>query len=194
MRKVKLNMQNTLLPYVEVNPASTPQATVIWLHGLGADGHDFANIIPELHLPQELAIRFIFPHAPVRAITVNKGFQMRGWYDITGFDLSSREDEPGIKISQQAIIELIKQENAAGIPCHKIILGGFSQGGAIALYTGLRHETPLAGIMALSTYLPLASSLAGEKHPASQSTSIFLAHGINDPIIPLTWAEMAKHN
>lgn len=185
-------MNNALLSCIEVNPSSVPKATIIWLHGLGADGHDFANIVPQLHLTEELAVRFIFPHAPIRPITINNGYQMRGWYDITGFDLASREDAVGIKQSQQAIIALINNEIAAGIPSHKIILGGFSQGGAIALHTGLRCEQPLAGIMALSSYLPLASTLAQEKQMANQTTNIFLAHGISDSVIPLTWAETAK--
>lgn len=178
--------------FVEINPATPAKAAVIWLHGLGADGYDFANMVPELHLPEELAIRFIFPHAPVRPITVNNGYRMRGWYDITGFSISSREDAQGIKESEQAIATLIQQQQALGIPSQKIILAGFSQGGAIALHTGLRYPEPLAGIIGLSTYLPLASTLAHERNPANQPTPLFLAHGTNDSVVPFAWAEMAN--
>ncbi|CAM4444238.1 MAG: Carboxylesterase 2 [Legionellaceae bacterium] len=184
---------NTTLSYIEINPENPPKATVIWLHGLGADGNNFANIVPELHLPKDLPIRFIFPHAPIRPITVNNGSLMRGWYDITGFTLSSREDKAGLDLSQQAIIDLIKKENERGIETSKIILAGFSQGGALALYTGLRYEEPFAGIIALSSYLPLANNLAHEMHISNTKTSIFLVHGIHDTVIPLEWAEIAKH-
>lgn len=185
-------MNDTLLPFVAMNPSTTPKATIIWLHGLGADGHDFTHIVPELQIPERLALRFIFPHAPIRPITVNNGYRMRGWYDITGFSLASREDEAGITETAQAIHKLIQHENNLGIPSNKIILGGFSQGGAIALHTGLRYPETLAGIMALSTYLPLAAKLPVERQAANQATSIFLAHGISDSVIPLAWAEMAK--
>lgn len=185
-------MPQTHLSEVEINPAGTPKATVIWLHGLGADGYDFASVIPRLNLAANAGIRFVFPHAPIRPITVNNGYHMRGWYDITGFDLSSREDEAGLNESRQTVIKLIQKENAAGIPSNKIILAGFSQGGAVAFHAGLRHAEKLAGILALSTYLPLASTIAKERSPANQQTPIFLAHGTEDSIIPLSWAEMAR--
>lgn len=184
-------MSDNFLPCVAIDPSIKPQAVIIWLHGLGADGHDFAQAVPQLNLPPELGIRFVFPHAPVRPITLNNGYQMRAWYDITGLTLCSREDELGIISSEQTIVALIDREIANGIPSNKIILAGFSQGGALALHTGLRYSKPLAGILALSTYLPLAKKLSTEKHTANYNIPIFLAHGENDPVIPLSWAQMA---
>jgi phospholipase/carboxylesterase len=170
---------------IEIETGPRPQAAVIWLHGLGADGHDFEPIVPELQLTQ--AVRFIFPHAPVRPVTINNGMRMRAWYDIFQFG-GGPEDEAGIRASEALLNELISQEKKKGI--NKIVLAGFSQGGAIVLQTGLRHAEPLAGIMALSTYLPLAGKLDDEK--SKLSPPIFMAHGVHDDIIPLKRAEQSK--
>jgi phospholipase/carboxylesterase len=158
------------------------EATVIWLHGLGADGHDFEPIVPELGLPPTLRLRFVFPHAPVQAVTINGGLAMRAWYDITN---DGRQDAAGIRASQQRVEALIEREKRRGVAPARIVLAGFSQGGAIALHTGLRHPERLAGILVLSTYLPLADTLAAEAHPANREVPIFMAHGTEDPLIPL---------
>ena len=144
----------TELETVELNTGPDPRAAVIWLHGLGADGHDFEPIVPELVLPEGPALRFVFPHAPVRPVTINGGMPMRAWYDIIGIDRESPQDEPGIRASAQKVDQLIRRETARGIPASRIVLAGFSQGGAVALHLGLRFEQRLAGILALSTYLP----------------------------------------
>jgi len=183
---------NQLLPTVEINPAGAIKASVIWLHGLGADGHDFEPIVEHLDLPADEGIRFVFPHAPRRAVTINGGYVMRAWYDVADADLSTKEDSDGIKQSARQVRALIQRELDSGIDSSRIVLAGFSQGGAIALYTGLRYERPLAGILALSTYLPLADSLDKEKHTANQKISIMMAHGTNDPIIPIATAERSK--
>jgi len=174
------------LPTVETQTGQNPTHSVIWLHGLGADGHDFAPIVPELVSPTWPALRFVFPHAPVRPVTVNGGMPMRAWYDITGMDLVSRQDESGMRASIASVDKLIAQENERGVPTHRILLAGFSQGGAIALAGGLRHAEPLAGVIALSTYLPMHDSFATERHPANTATPIFWGHGSADPIVPLT--------
>jgi len=176
------------LTCIELATAATPNRAVIWLHGLGADGNDFAGIVPQLHLPASLSIRFIFPHAPVQPITVNNGLPMRAWYDILAPD-RHEEDVHGIRQSQQAVQALIARENARGIASGHIVLAGFSQGCAMALQTGLRLEETLAGLVGLSGYLPLASRLEQERHPANQKTPIFLAHGTQDPIIALARAQ-----
>ena len=174
-----------LLPCVEINQEHA-QHSIIWLHGLGADGHDFEPIVNELSLKQP--VRFIFPHAPQIAVTVNNGLQMPAWYDIKAAQIDVAQDESGIRNSQKAILALIENEIERGIQSKNIILAGFSQGGAIALHTGLRYDKPLAGIMGLSTYLPLADSLAAEANDANKQTPIFLAHGGYDPIIPFQLA------
>src|SRR5207237_591717 len=156
-----------------------PDAAVIWLHGLGADGHDFEPIVPELRLARELAIRFVFPHAPVRPVTFNQGMRMRAWYDIAQLG-GGPEDEAGIRASQQSLEKMISRENERGIPSRRIVLAGFSQGGAIALQSALRHTERLAGLMALSTYLPLAATLEKEKAQANGDLPIFMAHGLYD--------------
>ncbi|MBL6999418.1 MAG: prolyl oligopeptidase family serine peptidase [Gammaproteobacteria bacterium] len=156
---------------------------VIWLHGLGADGHDFESIVPELRLPTSLKVKFIFPHAPMIPVTINNGFIMRAWYDIVSMDIGSAPDEAGIRSSQQWLEELIRHQIAEGFASQKIVLAGFSQGGAIILQTGLRFSLPLAGLMALSTYLPLAESLELEKSDANQKVPIFMAHGDSDPVV-----------
>jgi len=154
-------MPESLLPAIEVTTREPVQGSVIWLHGLGADGNDFAGIVPELALPAMLGVRFIFPHAPTRPVTINGGYVMRAWYDIATLDLSQAQDAEGIQASAQAVGALIAREQARGVPASRIVLGGFSQGGAIALQTGLRFPERLAGIMALSTYLPLAETAHG---------------------------------
>ena len=174
------------LPTVEIETASNPSHSVIWLHGLGADGNDFAPIVPELVAPTWPALRFVFPHAPVRPVTVNGGMPMRAWYDIVGVDLVSRQDESGMRASVASVGALIAHENERGVPTERILLAGFSQGGAIALSAGLRHTQRLGGIIALSTYLPLQDSVAAERHSANADTPIFWGHGTGDPIVPLT--------
>ena len=174
------------LPCVETETAPNPTHAVIWLHGLGADGNDFAPLVPQLVRPGWPALRFVFPHAPVRAITVNAGMRMRAWYDIAGFDLARREDEAGVRESIAQVETLIARENDRGIPPSRIVLAGFSQGGAIALGAGVRREQPLAGLIALSTYLPLAANSIAESTLAARTTPVFMAHGSFDPVVPET--------
>ena len=182
-----------MLPCIELETSPNPTCSVIWLHGLGADGNDFMPIIPELHLPGNPAIRFVFPSAPSMPVTVNGGYVMPAWYDIIGRNLMDQEDAEGIKRSAASIIELIEREVQRGIDYRHIALAGFSQGCAMVLYIGLRLPHPLAGIIALSGYLPLALSLNLEKHSANQSTPIFMAHGTFDPVVALDRAQ-ASHS
>jgi phospholipase/carboxylesterase len=176
---------------IEIETGAKPQAAVIWLHGLGADGHDFEPIVPELRLPASLPIRFVFPHAPVRPVTLNNGYRMRAWYDI--FQLGGGpEDEAGIRGSEGVLKELISGEVGRGIKPSKIILAGFSQGGAIALQTATRYPEKVAGVLALSTYLPLAAKLGAERSQANLATPIFMAHGSYDDVIPLQRAEQSR--
>ena len=174
---------NTLLPRIEIETDPQPTAAVIWLHGLGADGNDFAAIVPELDLGDCPPIRFVFPHAPSMPVTLNGGYIMPAWYDILGSDLVKRQDGAGIAQSARAIAALIEFEAARGIPYRNIVLAGFSQGSAMALHTGLRLPQRLAGIMALSGYLPLADTFAAERTPANAATPIFMAHGSMDPVV-----------
>lgn len=176
---------------IEIGPAEAEHA-IIWLHGLGADGHDFEPIVPELHLA-DIPVRFIFPHAPVRPVTINGGMAMRAWYDIRSPQIEQAEDESGIRQSQSQLESLIQREIDRGIDSQCIILAGFSQGGAIALQTGLRYTKPLGGILALSTYLPLVQSFAAECSDANHAIPIFMAHGRFDPIVPLSLAEDSLH-
>src|SRR4051812_5607710 len=162
------------------------------MHGLGADGWDFVPIVRELPLPEDLELRFIFPHAPVRAVTINSGHEMRAWYDIRQNDISRVPDEGGIRQSQASIEALIAREKQRGIAADRIVLAGFSQGGAIALQAGLRHSEKLGGIVALSTYLPLEDSLDREAAGANKRTPVFMVHGTQDPVIPLQLAEASK--
>ena len=173
------------LETIEIQTGPDPRASVIWMHGLGADGNDFVPIVPELGLPPTLPVRFVFPHAPMQPVTINVGMVMRAWYDV--FDLEGRrgEDEAGIRASQGQVEALIAQEKGRAIPAARIVLGGFSQGGAIALQTGLRYPERLAGIAALSCNLPLAGSLAAEASPANRDVPIFMAHGQYDDLIPV---------
>lgn len=172
-----------VLSAVEHETAADPRYSVIWLHGLGADGHDFAPIVPKLVAADRPALRFVFPHAPVQPVTVNGGMPMRAWYDIVGFDLLARQDEAGVRTSMAAVEALIARENGRGVPDERIVLAGFSQGGAIALAAGLRHLKRLAGIVALSTYLPIADTLAAERSAANADVPIFQAHGTLDPVV-----------
>ena len=181
-----------LLPTVEVQTGADPKASVIWLHGLGADGHDFEPIVPELRLPPALPIRFIFPHAPVRPVALNGGYPMRAWFDIVKIGLSQPRDKAGMEASRLAVETLIAREAGRGIPASRIVLAGFSQGGAVALYTGLQHPERLAGIMALSTYLPAGEGVDFEPAPANLHTSIFYGHGTQDPVVPLLLGEHTR--
>ena len=183
-------MPTNPLESVIVEPKEKAIASVIFLHGLGADGHDFTPVVPQLNQLTQLPIRYIFPHAPTRPITINNGYVMRAWYDIAGLDRSVKEDIEGIVTSAKSIEELITAELSKGISTQKIILAGFSQGGAIALYTGLRYPSQLGGIIALSTYIPVPDQLSKEIHEANKQISIFLAHGIQDSLIPYTWGEI----
>lgn len=175
----------TNLPAVEIKTTAAPQASVIWLHGLGADGNDFVPIVRELNLSEAPGIRFILPHAPMQPVTINGGYVMRAWYDIAGSDLARGQDEAGVRRSQREIEKLIGRERELGIDPSHIVLAGFSQGGAIALQAGLRYPEPLAGIVALSSYVPIADTLAKEAHPANGGIPIFMAHGVQDTVIPL---------
>ncbi|MDP6183453.1 MAG: alpha/beta fold hydrolase [Gammaproteobacteria bacterium] len=174
----------TRLELITVEPDGPPDASVIWLHGLGADGYDFEPIVAELGLGKGYGIRFLFPHAPVRPITINAGMEMRGWYDIDEQGLNQRVDERGIRESAAAVAALLDAEIATGIDNRRIVLAGFSQGGAIALHLGLRYPQRLGGILALSTYLPLKDTLSSEADAAQESLSIFFGHGSYDPLIP----------
>jgi len=174
---------------VEIETGPQPGAAVIWLHGLGADGHDFEPIVPELRLPKP--VRFVFPHAPIRPVTINQGMRMRAWYDIFQFG-GGPEDEAGVRASQKLLEQSISDEARRGFNPENIVLAGFSQGGAIALQTALRYPQRLAGVMALSTYVPIAASLAAERSEANQGLPIFMAHGQFDDLIPLERAKRSR--
>ena len=180
------------LQHVELATGPEPRGTVIWLHGLGADGWDFVPLVRELPLPEDLQLRFIFPHAPERPVTINNGSVMRAWYDIAQSDIARVPDERGIRESQAAVESLIARERDRGGVPERIVLAGFSQGGAIALQAGLRHRQRLAPIDALSSYLALEDSLDAEASAANKSTPIFMAHGTQDPIVPLQLAEASQ--
>jgi phospholipase/carboxylesterase len=179
-----------LLDALEIESAPSPTVAVIWLHGLGADGYDFVDIVPMLGL-KAIPTRFVFPHAPTRPVTLNGGAVMRAWYDVRGDAGVRREDEAGVRESQERVEALIAREKARGIAARRIALAGFSQGGAMVLQTGLRHPERLAGIMALSCFLPLADKVAAEVGPANRDVPIFMAHGTQDPLIPLARARHA---
>ncbi|HNP36822.1 MAG TPA: alpha/beta fold hydrolase [Woeseiaceae bacterium] len=179
----------SLLDAVVVETGPEPLGAVIWLHGLGADGHDFEAIIPELQLPDSMPLRFVFPHAPVRPVTINGGMAMRAWYDIRSFDAEGRADSDGVTESSAALDDLIAREVARGIPTTRIVLAGFSQGGAVVLHNALRASERLAGLLALSTYLPLPNGFTDEvtnnRNSQDRSLPIFMAHGTEDPMVPL---------
>src|SRR6188768_269562 len=181
------------LPHIELATGADPVATIIWMHGLGADGWDFVPIVRELPLPEEMVLRFIFPHAPVRPVTLNGGMEMRAWYDIAMSDVARLPDEAGIRESQRLIDGLIDREKQRGIDPSRVVLAGFSQGGAIALQAGLRYREQLAGILALSTYLTLEDSLTAEGSAANRATPILMAHGTQDDMIPVRLAEASRN-
>lgn len=185
-------MSDSLLETIEIETAPDPSVSVIWLHGLGADGNDFAPIVRELDLNGCPPIRFIFPHAPTMPVTINNGYVMRAWYDILGLDLGQREDMAGLRKSQARVEALIAREKERGIPAHRIILAGFSQGCAMTLQTGLRYPEKLAGLLCLSGYLPLNQSVPDERNSANHDTPIFLVHGRNDPVIPIALAQKSR--
>lgn len=180
------------LETVTVETGPDPSFTIIWMHGLGADGHDFEPLVPELQDPALPTLRFVFPHAPVRAVTLNNGYAMRAWYDLLAIDRRAAEDAAGIRESAAGITALIERENARGIAAARIALAGFSQGGAMALHTAIRHPEKLAGIIALSCYLPVAAQLEAERMAANQSTPIFMAHGTQDPVVPCALGEESR--
>ncbi len=178
-----------MLETVEQETGAAPEWSVIWLHGLGADGHDFAPIVPELVRPHWPAIRFVFPHAPKRPVSINNGMPMRAWYDIVSLDFRSRADASGVAESVSQVEALIAREQARGTPRERILLAGFSQGGAITLSTGLRQQSPLAGLVALSTYLPEVDAAAAQLAAGATAQPVFMAHGSGDPVIPVQVAE-----
>lgn len=180
-----------MLETIERETGINPQWSVIWLHGLGADGNDFVPILPELVRSGWPTIRFVFPHAPVRAVTINGGARMRAWYDIVGMDLASRADTAGVNESVAQVQELIDRQIDRGVPASRIILAGFSQGGAITLTYGLRAATPLAGLVALSTYLPDPANAAAQLAPAAASQPVFMGHGSSDPVVALALGEQS---
>lgn len=183
---------NQLLDNIEIETAPNPQVAVIWMHGLGADGNDFVPLVKELDLAGLPGIRFIFPHAKTMPVTINNGYVMRAWYDIAGTDIARREDEAGLRASQVDVEALIAREKARGIPAERIILAGFSQGCAMALQTGLRHDEKLAGLLCLSGYVPLADKISNERSEASLKTPIFLVHGTHDGVIPVAKAHQSR--
>jgi phospholipase/carboxylesterase len=180
------------LEAIEIETTASPGASIIWMHGLGADGHDFVDIVPELGLPARPGIRFVFPHAPMRPVTINGGYVMRAWYDIRDDGGVRREDPAGVRASQTSIEALIQREKERGVPAAAIVIAGFSQGGAMALHTSLRHGERLGGVMALSCSLPLADTLAAEAAPANRDVPIFMAHGTSDPMIRLDWGDAGR--
>ncbi|GAB3456917.1 alpha/beta hydrolase [Massilia terrae] len=182
----------TLLEHIQIETGPNPTAAIIWMHGLGADGNDFVPLVQELDYTGLPAIRFVFPHAQTMPVTINGGYVMRAWYDITGAELTRREDESGLRESQRQIEALIAREKERGIPASKIILAGFSQGCAMTLQTGLRHPEKLAGMLCLSGYLPLADKTAAEHTPESLQVPIFMAHGRQDPVVPFIRAEQSR--
>jgi len=180
------------LETIEVETGPSPTGTIIWMHGLGADGHDFEPIVPELVRPGERALRFVFPNAPVRPVTLNRGYPMRAWYDILGLERGMAQDEPGIRASHAAVEALIRRENERGIATERIALAGFSQGGALALFSGTRYADKLAGIIGLSCYMLLESQFAAERVAVNQKTPIFLAHGSQDPVVSPVLGEQTR--
>jgi phospholipase/carboxylesterase len=187
-------LNTELLPCIELETGTRPDAAVIWLHGLGADGNDFVPIVEEMRLPDTLAVRFVFPHAPVRPVTLNNGFRMRAWYDIAPGDLMNRADLAGVRESRTQVEALMARELARGVPARRLVVAGFSQGGVIALYTGLRHAARLAGIVALSTYVVQPDALAAEASAANRDVPIFMAHGTADPMVQFAWGEASRRS
>ena len=184
-------MTSDPLETVEHSTGSPVAGSVIWMHGLGADGHDFEPIVPELQV-DGAALRFVFPHAPVRPVTINGGIPMRAWFDVIGLERGTQQDEAGIRAAQQQIQTLIRRENERGVPTERILLAGFSQGGSVALHTGLRYPERLAGLIGLSTYLPLDWTIDTESHDANRQTPVFLAHGTLDPLVDPSLGETTR--
>jgi phospholipase/carboxylesterase len=187
-----MDIRSPAEPPVEIEIGPKPSLAVIWLHGLGADGHDFESIVPELRLPSEPGVRFIFPHAPHRPVTINGGYIMRAWYDIAQSDRGFKQNAEHIRESEKIVRDLIERENSRGIPSGRIVLAGFSQGGAIALHTGLRYPQPLAGLLSLSAPVPFVENLMVETHPVNADVPIFLAHGTEDPMVPYALAQQIR--
>jgi phospholipase/carboxylesterase len=185
-------MTHSVLASVEVATGPNPAASVIWMHGLGADGHDFEPAVPQLVRARSRALRFVFPHAPVRPVTLNGGLPMRAWYDIIELNRRAGEDEAGVRSSDAALRALIRRENERGVPSDRIVLAGFSQGGAMALYCGTRMPERLAGMIGLSCYMPIAVAFPAERHAANHSTPIFMAHGSFDPVIDPQLGEQSR--
>jgi len=179
----------TTLDSIEINPPTAANAAVVWLHGLGADAHDFEPIVPELQLPASLPVRFVFPNAPVRPVTINGGMRMRAWYDVLDIDLPRRVDEAGVRDSGAAVTALLDRERERGIDPGRIVLAGFSQGGAVALHSGLRYSHKLAGMLALSCYLLMPESLETEVNPTNRDTPVFMSHGSFDEVIPVRYGQ-----
>jgi phospholipase/carboxylesterase len=175
-----------ILEAIEIETGPAPRASIVWMHGLGADGNDFVPIVPELGLPDTRPVRFVFPHAPMRPVAINQGYVMRAWYDIVDQDGAWREDAASVRESGRLIEALLEREKARGIPAGRLVLAGFSQGGAMALYAGPRHGERLAGVLALSCALPLADTLAAEASPANRDVPVFMAHGTRDPVVPIS--------
>ena len=181
-----------LLPAVEIETGPAPDAAVIFLHGLGDDGYGWSDVVPALGLPPAMRVRFLFPHAPEMAVTINGGYVMPAWYDLVETDFNARADMAGVRTSRAHVDHLIARERKRGIAHQRIVLGGFSQGGAIALYAGLRHPVRLAGLVALSTYLVDQASLAAEAAPANRDVPIFMAHGSDDDVVRYHWGEASR--
>jgi phospholipase/carboxylesterase len=185
-------MNEELLPAIEIETGRAPDATVIWMHGLGDDGRGWSEVVPALQLPADLRVRFLFPHAPEMAVTINQGMRMRAWYDVRAANITERADLEGVRRSQQQVAALIEHEAARGIAPGRIVLAGFSQGGAIALYAGVRHPQRLGGIVALSTYLIAPDKLLVEASSANRDVPIFMAHGTRDPVVQYAWGEASR--
>ena len=186
------NLMTDILPAIEIETGPAPDASIIWLHGLGDDGNGWSQVVPGLQLPPKLDVRFVFPHAPTMPVSINNGYVMRAWYDIREADLNARADLAGVRRSAAQVEALIAREEARGIDSSRIVLAGFSQGGAVALYAGLRHAQRLAGIVALSTYLIDAPNLIAQASPANRDLPIFMAHGMHDPVVRFAWAQMSR--
>ena len=185
-------MSTLSLETVEIEPKTAADAALVLMHGLGADGHDFESLVPELRLPASPSVRWVFPNAPVQPVTINGGHRMRAWFDIAALDRRATEDDHGIRLSAEAIGALVRRERERGIPADRIVLAGFSQGGAMALFTALRWPERLGGVVGLSCYLPLAATLPAEAHPANAALPVFLAHGSLDPIVPPSLGEGSR--
>jgi phospholipase/carboxylesterase len=185
-------MDEELLDAIEIETARAPDATVIWMHGLGDDGRGWSEVVPTLQLPATLRVRFLFPHAPVLPVTINQGFKMRAWYDVRAANITERADVDGVRRSQRQVEALMEHEASRGISPARMVLAGFSQGGAVALYAGVRHRQRIAGIVALSTYLVAADKLAAEASSANRDVPIFMAHGTRDPVVQHAWGESSR--